>query len=112
MSSKKASKIEEIFTVDSTLCSKCQIDGEGFFNFCSNISDKNEKSIGTTTTHYCQKSQPLKHNVCSIRFRSKHSSNTILCLLRNLMEQSLFSTFLQVLSYVNKFYSLYVKLKF
>ena len=35
MSSKKASKIEEIFTVDSSLCiNKCQIDGEGFFNFC------------------------------------------------------------------------------
>ena len=26
---------------------------------------------------------------CSIKFRSKHSSNTILCLLRNLMEQTL-----------------------
>ena len=28
-------------------------------------------------------------NVCSIKFRSKHSSITVLCLLRNLMEQSL-----------------------
>ena len=26
---------------------------------------------------------------CSIKFRSKHSSNTVLCLLRNLMEQTL-----------------------
>ena len=26
---------------------------------------------------------------CSSKFRSKHSSNTILCLLRNLLEQSL-----------------------
>ena len=26
--SKKATKIDEIFTVDLTLCSKCQIDGE------------------------------------------------------------------------------------
>ena len=34
MFSKKATKIEEIFTVDLTLCSKCQIDGEGFVNFC------------------------------------------------------------------------------
>ena len=28
MFSKKATKIDEIFTVDLTLCSKCQIDGE------------------------------------------------------------------------------------
>ena len=33
MFSKKATKIDEIFTVDLTLCSKCQIDGEHFFNF-------------------------------------------------------------------------------
>ena len=33
--SKKATNIEEIFTVDLTLCSKCQIDGEYFVNFCS-----------------------------------------------------------------------------
>ena len=34
MFSKKATKIDEIFTVDLTLCSKCQIDGEDFVNFC------------------------------------------------------------------------------
>ena len=34
MFSKKATKIEEIFTVDLTLCSKRQIDGEDFVNFC------------------------------------------------------------------------------
>ena len=28
-------------------------------------------------------------NVCSIKFRSKHSSNTVLRLLRNLIEQTL-----------------------
>ena len=32
--SKKSTKIDEIFTVDLTLCSKCQIDGEDFVNFC------------------------------------------------------------------------------
>ena len=32
--SKKATKIDEIFTVDLTLCSKCQIDGEDFINLC------------------------------------------------------------------------------
>ena len=32
--SKKATKIEKISTVYLTLCSKCQIDGEDFVNFC------------------------------------------------------------------------------
>ena len=34
MFSKKATKIEEIFTVDLTLCSKQKINGEDFVNFC------------------------------------------------------------------------------
>ena len=33
MFSKKATKIDEIFAVDLTLCSKRQIDGEDFVNF-------------------------------------------------------------------------------
>ena len=33
MFSKKATKIDEIFNVDLTLCSKCKIDGEDFVNF-------------------------------------------------------------------------------
>ena len=33
MFSKKATKIDKIFTVNLTLCSKCQIDGEDFVNF-------------------------------------------------------------------------------
>ena len=33
MFSKNATKIDEIFTINLTLCSKCQIDGEGFINF-------------------------------------------------------------------------------
>ena len=32
--SEKATKIDEIFTVDLTLCSKCQIDGEDFISLC------------------------------------------------------------------------------
>ena len=34
MFSKKAAKIDEIFTVYLTLCSKCQIDVEDFVDFC------------------------------------------------------------------------------
>ena len=33
MFSKKATKIDKIFTTDLTLCSKRQIDGEDFVNF-------------------------------------------------------------------------------
>ena len=32
--SKKATKIDEIFTVDLSIHTKCQIDGEDFVNFC------------------------------------------------------------------------------
>ena len=34
MFSKKATKIDEIFIVDLTLCSKCPIEGEDFVDFC------------------------------------------------------------------------------
>jgi hypothetical protein len=34
MFSKKTTKIDEIFTVDLTVRSKCQIDGEDFVKFC------------------------------------------------------------------------------
>ena len=34
MFSKKATKIDTIFTVNLTACSNCQIDGEDFINFC------------------------------------------------------------------------------
>ena len=34
MFSMKATKFDEIFTVDLTLCSKSQIDGEDFVNSC------------------------------------------------------------------------------
>ena len=33
MFSKKATKFDKIFTVDLTLCSKCQIDGKDFVKF-------------------------------------------------------------------------------
>ena len=35
MFSKQATKIDEIFTVDLMLCSKRQINGEDFVNFCA-----------------------------------------------------------------------------
>ena len=47
MFSKKAITIDEIFTVDSTLCSKCQIDDEGFVNFCGLLENTNSILKGT-----------------------------------------------------------------
>ena len=41
MFSKKATKIDQIFTVNLTLCSKCQIDDEDFFNFCGLLRKHN-----------------------------------------------------------------------
>ena len=32
--SKKATKIDKIFTIDLTICGKCQIDQEDFVKFC------------------------------------------------------------------------------
>ena len=37
MVSKKATKTDEIFILDLTLCSKCQIDSEYFVNFCGHL---------------------------------------------------------------------------
>ena len=34
MFSKKVTELDEIFAVDLTLCSNCQIDGEDFVDFC------------------------------------------------------------------------------
>ena len=35
MLSKKTTEFDEIFTVDLTLCGKCQINSEDFVNFCN-----------------------------------------------------------------------------
>ena len=53
MFSKTATKIDEIFTVDLTLCSKCQIDGEDFFNFCGLLRKHElyQVQIRNTTEH-------------------------------------------------------------
>ena len=42
---KKAKTIDEIFTVDLTLCRKCQIDGEDFINVCG-LFIKHELYLG------------------------------------------------------------------
>ena len=59
----KATKIEEIFTVDLTLCIKCQIDSEGSVNFVAFLENtnfkksadkiwfKNDKELKSITPH-------------------------------------------------------------
>ena len=39
MFSKKARKMDEIFTIDLTLCSKCQIGGEDFVHLCGLLKE-------------------------------------------------------------------------
>ena len=51
MFSKKATKIDKIFTLVLTLCSKCQINGEYFFNFCGLLS-KHELYYCTYVTFF------------------------------------------------------------
>ena len=50
MFSKKATKIAEIFTVDLTLCSNCQIDGEDCVDFCALLRKRElyEKLFGVS----------------------------------------------------------------
>ena len=51
MLSKKATKIDVIFTVDLTLCSKCQITGEDFVNFCG-LLGKHELYLNTLNSTF------------------------------------------------------------
>ena len=45
---KKVTKIGELFTIDLTLCSKCQIDGEDFIDFVAFLENMNFKEIENT----------------------------------------------------------------
>ena len=91
MFSKKATEIDEIFTVDLTLFGKCQIDGEDFVKFCGLLKNTNftlqKESINrhehlllqiwhlelnnlflgdfnvlNQTSHYCK----IMHNICRV----------------------------------------------
>ena len=64
MFSKKATKIDKIFTTDLTLCSKRQIDGEDFVNFRGllrkyelYLNKMNECTLGVSpslVSRYCE----------------------------------------------------------
>ena len=69
MSSKKATKIDKISIVDLTLCSKCQIDGEDFGNFCGPLR-KYELYINNVLV---KKSQMF--NQCWIRRKNVNLQN-------------------------------------
>ena len=67
MFSKKATKIEEIFTVDLTVCSKCQIDGEDFVKFCRkhelyNCTLSYSKTIFIYNVKYCNGTKDFAAN--------------------------------------------------
>ena len=63
MFSKKATKIDEIFTL--TLCSKCQMDGEDFVNFCG-LLRKHELSLKHALKIQIEKKKAKPHK-CTIR---------------------------------------------
>ena len=54
MFSKKATKFDEIFTVDLTLCSKCQIDGADLVNFCGLLRKRELYHVMLNFKHNCQ----------------------------------------------------------
>ena len=58
MFSKKATKFDKIFSIDLTLCSKCQIDGEDFVNFCGIL----RKHVLYLTIFLVFVSAPLHHH--------------------------------------------------
>ena len=51
MFSMKATKSEEIFIVDLTVCSKCQINGEDFVKFCGLLRKQNFKNLLPIDVH-------------------------------------------------------------
>jgi hypothetical protein len=55
MFSKKATKFDKIFTVNLTLCSKCQIDGEDFTKFCGLLRIYELYHINTDSKENCIK---------------------------------------------------------
>ena len=77
MFSKKATKIETIFTINLTLCSKCQIHSEDYFNFCG-LLRKHKLYVAFTTTDpttviyglctrmgdFCVSRGPLQSQLC------------------------------------------------
>ena len=48
--SKKDTKIDEIFTVDLTITTYCQIEGEDFVNFCGLLRKRELYKLGTPCT--------------------------------------------------------------
>ena len=54
MFSKKATKIDKIFTVNLTLCSKCQIDSEDFFIFVTFLENTNLDGLANVLKKDCE----------------------------------------------------------
>ena len=52
MFSKKATKIDKIFTADLTVTTYCQIDGEDFVNFCGLLRKRELYDTMTLATIY------------------------------------------------------------
>ena len=80
MFSKKATKIHEIFTVDLTVTTYCQIDGEDFVNFMAfseNVNFNKVWNIMVLPSNFLHRlevcmdiSGPLNHDIAMCKLRS------------------------------------------
>ena len=83
MFSKKARKIDKIFTVDLTSCSKCQIVGESFVNFFGLLRKHElyQKDISKLTD--LQKDVGNALRMCAIWTKNPKTTFTFLCDFHN-----------------------------
>ena len=71
MFSKKATKIDEIFTVDLTVTTYCQIDGEDFVNVCGLLRKRE--------LYQCLRLVPSGNFFCDFKYLSKDIKFESLC---------------------------------
>ena len=77
--SKKATKINEIFTVNLTVTTYCQIDGEDFFNFCGLLRKRELSTIAISCEQpiYREKQTNIKGSTSCVTSNMSCFSTTI-----------------------------------
>ena len=91
--SKKATKNDEIFTVDLTLCSKCQIVGEDFISLCGlfrkhelysqkpiHRSDQQKRYIKPNQFNFPRKHEGFENLSIPNNYFKRHCSNILVSL--------------------------------
>ena len=84
--SKKSTKINETFTVDLTLCRKCQIDGEDFIIFCGLLTNH---KLTLQCNHLKRKGKCFRIKIINSKaLRCTFLGNRKTCLAQNLCNLS------------------------